>query len=419
MNQRSHKLYFKMTATVLLFITAIPFFQNCQGSHITTGAILNSTEGSSRSPAGPSPALPLPMPDPTANLKLFNLVPNTAFDLGSFSCNQPSDGGVCNAGTDYSRLTYDSQTHQVLSWGGGHGTTVHTDVQSFNFSSLKWSAHTPSTLCADMTTANIVPETASWRTTGQPFARHTWDMGVMADINGARKYIILTSGGIGNSAAEGCNVAGNAAFPLGTISAKIMLYDVATGKWSYSKQDPGNLWYYASAAEYDPISKMIIVVNGEGGSVYDPVTDEVVARFGNGGALPGYSNNLVYYPPNQKMYYIQRGAQTFVSEIELNRTNWAATTPKMISTNGPPSEESGWAYDNRSQVIGGGVLDGKISVYNPPTNTWSVEAMKIQTDYGTTAIGSMPSSSHALDFDTNEGVFIFFAGGRTWAYRYK
>jgi hypothetical protein len=164
---------------------------------------------------------------------------------------------------------------------------------------------------------------------------------------------------------------------------------------------------------------MIIVVNGEGGSVYNPETDEVIATFGNGNALPGYSNNLVYYPPNQKMYYIQRGMTTNVTEIELNRTNWSATTPKMVSTSGPASEESGWAYDNRNQVIGGGVLDGKISIYDPMTNTWSVQTMTMQSDHGATSIGSMPSSSHALDFDSNEGVFIFFAGGRTWAYRYK
>jgi hypothetical protein len=415
-----NKPYGKMLVAGSLALLTVILFQNCQQGRINRGTLLNSSQGVSVTPGSPNtPVPPLPVPDPSANLKLFNLNANTALDLGQFHCDQPTDGGSCYAGTDYSRLTYDSQTHQVFSWGGGHGIEVHTDVQALSLETLAWAAHTPSTLCADMTTENIVPETASWRTTGQPFARHTWDMGVMLELNGARKYMLLSSGGIGNNQAEGCNVSGVAKFPAATITAKIMIYDVTTGKWSFSKQKPDALWYYASAAEYDPVSKMIVVVNGEGGSIYDPVKDEVIAHFPSAGALPGYSNNLVYYPPNQKMYYVQRGATTNVTEIELIRNNWSATTPKTVSTNGPSSEESGWAYDNRSQVIGGGVLDGKISIYNPMSNSWSVETMTLQTDYGTTVIGSMPGSSHALDFDSNEGVFIFLAGGHTWAYRYR
>jgi hypothetical protein len=416
------RIFLKGLALVCTALSTILLYQNCSSDQFVPAQLvsLNSGQGATGNPTNPGAApLPLPIPDQNSNLKLINLPANTALDLGPFQCDQPTDNGVCYASTDYSRITYDSATHQVLSWGGGHGTTVHTDVQALNLGTLKWAAQTPSTLCSMMTTAEIDATNATWKSTGQPFARHTWDMGTMAEVNGVRKYVLLSSGGIGRNSAESCNVAGTALYPPANISPKINFYDVTTGKWTFSKLDPDSLWYYASSAEYDPVSKMIIVVIGEGGSVYDPGADKVVAHFPANGAFPGYSNNLVYFPPTDKMYYMQRGAQTAVTEVPLNRTDWSLTASKVVNTSGPGSEETGWAYDSRSKVIGGGVQDGKMQIYDPRTNTWSTETMKIQSDYGSTAIGTMPSSSHALDFDSNEGVFIFFAGGHTWAYRYR
>ena len=47
-----------------------------------------------------------------------------------------------------------------------------------------------------------------------------------------------------------------------------------------------------------------------------------------GPAVPdtGYSNNLVYFPPNQKMYLMARGTPTTVFEVTLDRSDWRAST---------------------------------------------------------------------------------------------
>ncbi len=290
-----------MTRTSLFAISAgcaIVLFQNCAGKFEAAElASFNSELGSTADPLTPATQihdpLPPPIPDLNSNLKLIDIPANTALDLGLFQCSEPSDATSCKPGTDYSRITYDSSTHQVFSWGGV--------------------MYQP---------ANILP--------------------------------------------------------------KIGLYDVATGKWGYSKIVPSYLmWYYASAAEYDPISKMIIIVNGTNGSVYDPATDEVIATFPTGlSVFPGDSNNLIYFPPTDKMYYVQLGSFTGITEVTLDRTNWSKTSGKVVNTSGPTTKESGWAYDSRNHVIGGGVANGKIHIYDPIKNTWVTETMKIQSDLG-------------------------------------
>lgn len=422
---RRYKLLITFCSLILLVI----FFQNCAAPHILiSGSSQSLVDGATNVPPvdGALPSLIIRHPpdptDPNANPKLLAIPPNTALDLGPYKCDQPTDG-TCAAGTDYSRFTYDSVKHQILFFGGGHGLALHTDVQVFDFGKLKWSAQTPSTLCSEMSASNINPDSASWISSGQPWARHTWDMGVMAMVNGVRKYIILTSGGVGSKSAESCiqtseNTGGAVAYPPGNAKSKINIYDSSTGTWSFGKNSPDALWYYASSAETDPVTNKIIVVIGDGGSVYDPDTDTVIAHFPTNNAFPGYSNNLVYFPPNQKMYYVMRGT-TSITEITLDRNDWSKTKPVMVNTSGPETEESGWAYDSVNQVIGGGVKDGNIYLYEPITNTWTTKAMLVQSDFGMTSVGSMPSSSHVLDFDSKDGVFIFIANGHTWAYRYR
>ena len=420
---RQHKVVISLCSLIIVAV----IFQNCSATHLSVGrSISGLSDTSSSTPTVGGPGLIVRNPpdptDPNTNPKLLAIPPNTALDLGPYTCNQPADGG-CSPGTDYSRITYDSVKHQILFFGGGHGLALHTDVQVFDFGKLKWSAQTPSTLCSEMTATNINPDNASWISSGQPWARHTWDMGAMAYVNGVRKYLILTSGGVGGTAAESCiqtseNVRGAVQYPPGNAKSKINIYDSATGTWTFGKTPPDTLWYYASSAETDPVTNKIIVINGEGGSVYDPNTDNVIGHFPTNGALNGYSNNLIYFPPTQKMYYVMRGT-TSISELTLDRNDWSKTNPVSVNTSGPPTEESGWAYDSVSQVIGGGVTDGKIHFYDPATNTWTTNTMLVQSDFGMTTVGSIPSSSHALDFDSKDGVYIFIANGHTWAYRYR
>ena len=134
----------------------------------------------------------------------------------------------------------------------------------------------------------------------------------------------------------------------------------------------------------------------------------------------GYANNLVYFPPNQRMYYIQRGSPTRVWEVVLDRANWSASTVTELTTTGDvfDSDESGFAYDSWNHVIGGGVSSGVFRAFDPVTRRWSSAVMQVQGAGG--PVGTQ--AFHTLDFDPVDGVFLFLTGyndgSRMWAYRY-
>jgi uncharacterized repeat protein (TIGR01451 family) len=84
----------------------------------------------------------------------------------------------------------------------------------------------------------------------------------------------------------------------------------------------------------------------------------------------------------------------------------------------PDSQESGWAYDARNQIIGGGIRDGIFFAFDPLDHSWTSRVIQVQApgeQVGTQAF-------HALDYDPVSNVFIFIteysSGRRTWAYRY-
>ena len=163
-----------------------------------------------------------------------------------------------------------------------------------------------------------------------------------------------------------------------------------------------------------------MVVGGTGLYTYDPATRVKTLRKAYDQQAMGYANNLVYYPPNQRMYFIARGAPTRVWEVTLDRANWANSTVTPMTTTGAvfDSEESGFAYDSWNEVIGGGVANGVFHVFEPELARWSALTMQVQGGGG--PVGTQ--AFHALDFDPVDGVFLFLtgydSGSRMWAYRY-
>lgn len=78
------------------------------------------------------------------------------------------------------------------------------------------------------------------------------------------------------------------------------------------------------AVEYDPISKKIILVSRAGMQIYDPISRILSQALSyNSGGLE-IVQNLVYYPPNGKMYYMLNNGRVF--EVTLNRTNFSLST---------------------------------------------------------------------------------------------
>lgn len=363
----------------------------------------------SGSDGGPPPAF-----DP--NPLLVAIPPGTALDLGAYACDQPADGsGGCRAITDYSGLVYDPFSHRLLMFGGGHAGSYQSSLQGFDFATLAWDEVAASTLCADMVPANFDGEHAAWIDTGQPLARHVWDMMAVGESSAGRRLTILTSGGL---SPESC-----ATDPgdFGPITPRITTYDLDADTWSFSAVIPDEHWYYAASGEHDPVSSNSIVVGGEGLKIYDPVADTVTA-IPDSGVVEGYSDNLVYFPPNDRFYYITRGMAR-VWEVTIDRDDMLASRVTEIPVGGdvPTTEETGWAYDPDHGRIGGGITAGVFYAFDPATAEFEAQEIAIDSSEGAT-LGSVVF--HALAYDPIDGVYVFIGAdtatgpaGRTWAYR--
>jgi len=209
---------------------------------------------------------------------------------------------------------------------------------------------------------------------------------------------------------------------------KILHYNPVSKLWRASQADISGFQYAPVGSEYDPPSGMIVTIPGNGGLwIYDPVlevkTKILDLPYATAQAL-GYNTNLVYFPPNQKMYLFSRDVPVRVWELTLNRSNWSASTFAEITgmtgdiPRGGGDPNTGYAYDSANQIIGGQVVNGKFFAYNPLTKQWNSAIM--QTQPAGMSIGSQ--AFHALDYDPVNNVFFFLtgynSGSHMWAYRY-
>jgi len=355
----------------------------------------------------------------TPNSTLAALPANTALDLGALTLTGP-EGWVYNPRgvTDYSGFTYDPHTHQMLMFGGGHATS-HTDtVYAFKFDSLTWEAlyvPTPERLmvCSNYNSAYCAWNSGPSGPYPRPLARHTYDLLVVPASRDV--LLIFRKGTASSSEVTNSDLCGNAYVGAPYVPA----YDVANNTWQFIP-DQENYGY--GTAEYDPVSDKVILVNRYGLWVHDPATGTSRKYLSYAKDAVGYANNLVYFPPNQKMYYIARGSRNRVWEVTLDRADWSHST--VVEVTGivgmpPDSGESGWAYDSVNQVIGGGIKNGVFYAFDPLHKRWLSSTMTVQSPGGHT-VGTM--TFHCIDFDPVDGVFIFIADGsggrRTWAYRY-
>lgn len=351
---------------------------------------------------------------PTQNPRLTAIPPNTAIDLGKYTCENPEGaGGGCTSITDYSGMVYDHIHHQLHMFGGGHAQstgTLRTDVSSFDFTTLTWSSGYTPTSCAEMNLDNMDTTNGSWRSTGQPLARHTYDMLVMVDD--PPRMMMMGSGALGGEVCSGSPAP--AAF---SITTKVGGYDPTTRKWTFGNTILDE-WDGYSSAEYDPVSKATMVLGSYGLWAYDAKTDS----FFGSQFVPteiGYANNMVYAPATDRMYYFSRGDRTRVFELALDRAEWKSSTlTELVGSEGPKTPETGFAYDTVNRVIGGAVVDGSFSAFDPKAKSWNTVVMQTDPPGGT--IGSMVF--HEIAFDPIDGVYIFLtdyaSGFRVWAYRY-
>ena len=342
----------------------------------------------------------------TPNATLSALPSNTALDLGLYTthCSDSTgDPDNCRRFGDYSRFTYDPEHHQILFFGGGHATTMRDDIDVFNFQDLWWKSAYKSTACSQMTS---VTTDGAWSSTGHPVARHTYDQLIYAP---SAHGLFITSPVYG---AGYCGTFGGCGE---WCAGKMFLYNPETKTWTAKTTATNSAHVWAS--EYDPVSGKIVSVGGGGISLYDPVADVKTDPLSTS-PISSYADNLVYYPPTDKFYYLARGNPVKVYEVTLNRTSWNQSTITEVAgmTGTPQTIETGWAYDAANRIIGGGVASGVFYAYDPAQKSWTSATIR-------TKDGNSPGLNcydHCLDYDPVDQVFIVYGTDfHTWAYCYK
>ena len=370
---------------------------------------------------------------PTTNQTLLNLPINTAKSLGKYTSNQllecPAHYGTI---TDFGRFTYDSNNHQMLLWGGGHAATLRDDVDVFNLNTLNWGSAYNTTPMSEMTPTNYDKVTGGWKTSGHPISRHIYDMLTFAPNTGELLMMAGTQAGSNCVASWWPEFDNNSNYYPG----KIWHYNPVSKIWRVSKSAIAlghDEWLrYGASSEYDPISGKVIVMDTYGLWVYDPVTETQVKVIDNPRLDITNASNLIYYPPNQKMYYIMKTGS--VAELTLNRSDFTKSTINVLAdvvgakfgstpANGD-NDEVGWAYDSVNKIIGGGVRDSKFYVFDPRVKAWAVKNMIIDAPSG---VVSGTVAAHSLDYDPINNVFIYITGRSdtgsgwekyTWTYKY-
>lgn len=372
-----------------------------------------------------------------AAISLSALTPGVALDLGVYNPPAlPSCTKTSVSITDYSRFTYDPVNNKMLMFGGGHVAVPRDDVDALDLTSSSpvWTSEYPSTQVADMHFSNYDSTKGGWIANGHPMTRHSYDMFTYAPNK--NEFVLLAPQNTG-AAGPYCLNADMAQVQL-VHAGYAWHYNATTKMWrTTSPINFGSVsGSFANASEYDPVSGNIVIITRNGIYLYNPVTEKFSQPVNFSRADLTYANNLVYYPPNQKMYLVLHDGTTF--EVSLDRTNFANSSITKVALVGnlrpvknpaatvtTDEGETGWAYDSVNKILGGGVYNGLFYVIDPIAKTIKSTTMKSSSG---NAIGGV-TYMHTLDFDTSHGAFIFIAKYvnpatpyapvyRTWAYKY-
>ncbi len=361
------------------------------------------------------------MPPFPPNAALADLGDGEALDLGPFRCTsadgEPADS--CQTVVHNSAAVYDRRAHLVYLSGGGYRNGMSDALRVFDPRTLAWSEVYPSTPCALMTRDNFDPDAGAWLggpagPYPRPVAAETYDQAVMLDVR--REYMLFHRDVSPTGTCAAGDVGGR-----GTVAA----YQLDAGRWRFTATPAEALPESSSsfiAAELDPPSGKVLLLADEGLWAFDPSTDakeQVLGRF----SFPlGYGNALVFFPPNGRHYYFDR-IERRVLELRLDRT--ALFRSELLVAYGadagayPNGRMPGFAYDEKNQVLVGGIVAGAAWVFDPVTSSFTTVTLRPRS--GTQTVGEL--ASQVIVYDPVDNVFLFVAdeglGARTWAFRYK
>jgi hypothetical protein len=264
----------------------------------------------------------------------------------------------------------------LLLFGGGHAATAEDVVLRFPIAELDWSADYRATPYGAMQEKGgdgkprYLTAGKFWQVPGEnpplrPVARHSYSGFVWST---AINRMILPCGNNGVSYG----------FTNDTLGGNVAEYDPVTRQWEDTGV-PGSRAELAFCE--DPVTQNILAMDNTGLHVYDPRARRW--RPGAGAAAPGmsYAENLVYFPPNDRFYYIGRTFDPVIGaphiwEFALDRatfhpvyTTSSAGRAAAMTTNWRPhpntSGETGYAYDSANQLIVGGMQAGLMLAFRP------------------------------------------------------
>jgi len=344
-------------------------------------------------------------PAPGARASPSTLAANTARNIGPYPSGEVGGQNI----TDYSGITYDSVGKRMCLFGGGHGPSQETDIRVLDLQTMQWSSLYPTTPRSEMTLSNGDSDLGRWISTNQPYARHSYNMTVVA----GRRFYLFTPFG------QADHLAG----PNPPYGGRACWYDFDAKAWRYSQISSAQTpWAYYSAAVLDPVTGRIVIGGGnpQGGVgkiwLYDPATD----TFETGPSFPGeigYAHDIVYFPPDDSFYVFQSDGRVW--RMTLGRPNVMLSSIVPLNVTGTlpaASSRCGFAYDTINKKIGGNVTNGTFYTFDPATLAWTSATMRVEAG----SVGSPNQAFHCLDFDHGSGCFVFLGDATapaTWLYR--
>jgi hypothetical protein len=289
--------------------------------------------------------------------------------------------------TDYSGFSFCPAVDALLLFGGGHAATPEDVVLRFPVATQAWSADYAATPKATMLEANAdgtyknLNAGKFWNVQGEtpplrPVSRHTYSGFIWSSaIN--RMLLPMANNGTYYG------------FSNETTGGNIAEYDPVNRTW----EDAGVIGCGAAQAYCeDPVSGLLLAHSQGTFRVYDPRKRQWVVNLALN-AIPyfGYAANLVYYPPNDKFYYIGRDVDPTVRRVHVweyafDRTALRPTYAvpngrdrgQPMTTNWRPSpklpgKETAYAYDSTNQLIVGSLYGEVMLGFRPNadgTGTW-------------------------------------------------
>ena len=340
---------------------------------------------------------------PSSKAGVASLAPYTARNIGPYMSGEIGARNI----TDYSGITYDRVGKRMCLFGGGHGPSQETDIRILDLATMQWSSLYPPTKRSEMTLANADSNYGRWISTNQPYARHSYNMSLVA---GRRFYLFATYG-------QPDNLDG----PNPPYGGRVCWYDFDAQTWTYAgTQAP---WATYAAAVLDPVSGKIIIA-GLGSPanpgyvwLYDPADNTYVTGIPFPVAV-GYAHDLVYFPPDDNFYVFQSDGRVW--RLTLNRANLMFATVAALTVTGTQpaaSSRCGFAYDSVNKIIGGNVTNGTFYAFDPMSLAWSASAMQVEPG----SVGVPNQVFHCLDFDEDSGCFVLLSEATnptTWIYRH-